>query len=324
VTAHKTALERWKNQLLKERGWDAKRAISKKMRTELRWWSRVREKWARRPMEKGRVHVRLQTDAGPLGWAATWRIEGEPSAELVGAFGPADVRKSSNVREMKAFKNALKSSARSWRGQHLEWTTDSVVAARYMKKIHGKHDHLVKLAKQINEILWKWSIRLSIRVMKGVEIEETDHLSRLHDKADWELARSAWLNIVSRWGTPTIDMFASRFSAKTEAYVTRTSDSQALWTDAFASTWAEWDHVYAFPPLKLALRTVAKVVKEEVPVATLVLPSNGGAWTPWLQSITVDQWCLPWGAVRDTVGRPVEMKLSVYLVSGLLLKRESA
>jgi hypothetical protein len=318
ASAHKTAIERWKNDLLKEKGWDEPETISRNMMKELKWWSVVRRGIASSPMSKGRVDVMVQTDAGPLGWAATWSRSGETWDELAGAFGRRDVQRSSNVRELKALKNVLKMRARSWRGTHLEWTTDSAVAARYVRKIHGRFDHLVKLARQVNELLWRSKILLSIKLVKGTEIPEVDLLSRLRDRADWTIQDQCWARIVARWGIPQLDLFASRFSTRAVNYVSKVPDSNALWTDAFASSWGDWSLVYAFPPPKLALKTVKKIITDGVREAILILPCAVGAWTHFLERITLDVISIPWGAVRDTTGRNVVIPLQAYRVSGLL------
>jgi hypothetical protein len=166
--------------------------------------------------------------------------------------------------------------------------------------------------------LWRSKILLSIKLVKGTEIPEVDLLSRLRDRADWTIQDQCWARIVARWGIPQLDLFASRFSTRAVNYVSKVPDSNALWTDAFASSWGDWSLVYAFPPPKLALKTVKKIITDGVREAILILPCAVGAWTHFLERITLDVISIPWGAVRDTTGRNVVIPLQAYRVSGLL------
>ena len=53
--------------------------------------------------------------------------------------------------------------------------------------------------------------------------------------------------ITERWGSPKIDMFASRLNYQTLPYVAWKPDPQAMAIDAFTLNW-DFPLIFAFPP----------------------------------------------------------------------------
>ncbi|CAJ0930806.1 unnamed protein product [Ranitomeya imitator] len=86
----------------------------------------------------------------------------------------------------------------------------------------------------------------------GVENWAADFLSR-QDLAsgEWELHPEVFQQICLRWGTPDVDLMASRLNAKVPNFIARSRDPQAIGVDALISPWHRFHFPYVFPPLLL-------------------------------------------------------------------------
>ena len=73
------------------------------------------------------------------------------------------------------------------------------------------------------------------------------------------------------WGSPSLDLFATRLNAKLPLYCSLVPDPQAVFEDAFHHPWDNLD-VYAFPPFPLVGRVVARVRETPNLSMTLVAP----------------------------------------------------
>ena len=77
--------------------------------------------------------------------------------------------------------------------------------------------------------------------------------------------------IICKWGSPTIDLFATHLNEKFPLYCSPIPDPQAVFEDAFRHPWKDLD-VYAFPPFHLVERVVARVRETPNLSMTLVAP----------------------------------------------------
>ena len=65
-----------------------------------------------------------------------------------------------------------------------------------------------------------------------------DEKSRLFDdKTEWRLNLLIFAQITQRFGTPTIDLFASRLNFQLKPYVAWAADPESSFTDAFTLNW---------------------------------------------------------------------------------------
>ena len=86
--------------------------------------------------------------------------------------------------------------------------------------------------------------------------------------AEWSLHPQVAKKIIRKWGSPTIDMFATHLNAKLPLYCSLIPDPQAVFEDTFRHPWKDLD-VYAFPPFHLVERAVARV--RETPNLSMTL-----------------------------------------------------
>jgi hypothetical protein len=74
--------------------------------------------------------------------------------------------------------------------------------------------------------------------------------------------------IVNQWGSPDVDLFASRLNHKVGQYFSWQPDPDCCGVDAFSVDWAQFGLAYAFPPFGLVGRVVNKALCER---ANLIL-----------------------------------------------------
>ena len=87
---------------------------------------------------------------------------------------------------------------------------------------------------------------------------DADQLSQnLNLNLEWMLSASVFESIVSLFGKPDIDLFASRLNAQVEDYVSWRPHPMAKFADAFSIEWSEF-FFYAFPPFLSCFQVCAK------------------------------------------------------------------
>ena len=121
---------------------------------------------------------------------------------------------------------------------------------------------------------WAKTIRVTMTAVHrpGVCNELADYLSRNRpDPTEWSLAQQTYNSIVSRWGKPQLDLFASPANHKAALWFSRLPQPGAAAVDAFNQSWTGW-FVYAFPPINLILKTLLKIRADKVQEVIMVTP----------------------------------------------------
>lgn len=89
---------------------------------------------------------------------------------------------------------------------------------------------------------------------------------------------------MDKFGSPDIDLFATRVNTKCKDYVSWTRDPEAIAIDAFTLQWNKF-FFYAFPPFILINRVLQKV-KAEKAIGILVVPDwPAQPWYPLFRSM---------------------------------------
>ena len=83
--------------------------------------------------------------------------------------------------------------------------------------------------------------------------------------------------VCDTFGTPEIDLFASRINRQTEKYVSSKPEPEAFAVDAFFINWSH-HFMYIFPPFSLLKKVIKKIYQDQA-TGILVFP----AWStqPW-------------------------------------------
>jgi hypothetical protein len=271
--AYIVELEIFKNELIKLGGWDCKAPLPEAVREEVRHWIQ-RTEFITMPMRfstEGAIWT--MGDAGPLGFG----FEGLDK-EIAGTWTEYERIQSTNFREITTWKREVYAFSEELMDEVSFYGTDSTVAKCYISKIYGKEPVLARLVAKV------WKFMETRRIMQipvhisQEEIASSDHLSRLRDKFDFTVPQGLFQSWCDKFRIqPTLDAFATRFSAKTERFCCIMRDSQAVSLDAFAMVW-RGEVVYAFPPAHLIHKVLTKVEEEEVTVILVHPLVKAASW----------------------------------------------
>ena len=252
--AHIKQLELEKNQaLLAHKGnFEGSMTLSAQAKCDITWWLghlQLERKVRLDPPER-----KLFTDASNEGMGAHM---GDLRAG--GRWSPEEKASHINVLELRAVLFGLQSLCQE-ESVHVQVFTDNTTALAYVKHMGGvKSVECNKVAKEI----WEWcevkNLWLTISHIPGVLNTLADFKSRnFVDNTEWQLNDKIWKKICKVFGTPSIDLFASRVNAKLARYVSWGPDPKACAVDAFSLTWNE-EFYYIFPPFSLVARTLQKL-----------------------------------------------------------------
>jgi hypothetical protein len=259
MVAHLVELEIAKKEMLRaNKSWDASHPLPPGAKEEREYW-RTTQNTQQTPLMIDWTKAEIaQGDAGPLGYGIVGR-----KGEQAGTWTNIQAQKSTNHREIEV--RAIYNQENIEEMAPLQiFQTDSSVHEAVAKRIYVKSESLARQTARIVIKLEKHGIRQRVVRISQEEIKRSDELSRLRDETDITLSIGAYRELCFRWKTtPTIDLFATRFSKKnTRFYAKRPEDILATAHDAFSQTWKD-ETVYAFPPPKMALKTVQKLIQSD-------------------------------------------------------------
>ena len=89
------------------------------------------------------------------------------------------------------------------------------------------------------------------------------------------------------WGTPELDLFASRLNCQVNVYVSWKPDLSAVAIDAFSIPWSAI-LCYMFPPISLLGQVLRKVVEEKAEAISIALLWTTQYWFSILLSLLID------------------------------------
>jgi hypothetical protein len=265
--------------LVKTVGWDVVTKFPMKVKEELHHWSLRIESlpWPIQWNLDQALHTK--GDAGPVGFG----IEGP--WETAGLWTHSQGQQSTNWRELMTWRYQIFEFVTYLENRLSIYDTDSTTAAAYVRKIYGHTPALARITADTFKFMEQHRIYQLPRVVSQDQIESSDLLSRLATKHDIQLRQTEFDRITQNWKfIPTIDLFATRFSAKTERFFSRTKDSLSLGTNAFLQSWSN-EVVYAFPPERLVLRTLNKIQLENCQAMVITMDSLTDNWLTLIRTM---------------------------------------
>ena len=179
-----------------------------------------------------------------------------------------------NLLEMKAVWLGLQSFQKIVTTHRVTMMCDNSTVVAYVSKQGGTHSRSMC---ELTSRLLKWTesidVHLEARYLPGQNNVLADLLSR-RDQAiatEWTLHRQGAKALLSEWGSPSIDLFASKLNAQLPVYCSLVPDDQAALEDAFRHPWDNLD-VYAFQPFALLGKVLSRVRQSRNCSMTLVAP----------------------------------------------------
>ena len=266
---------------------DAKVRLSAACIMDCQWWlnhAGTNEK----QILHGNPDITIVTDASrggtqPGGWGA---VRGE--IEAGGPWSPWECAFDINVLELLAVFFGLRSLCPHETNVHIQIKSDNTCAIAYINHMGGMHsERSDALARQI----WDWAISrhiwLSAVHVPGTE-NVADEASRIfHDNTEWKLNEEVFQSIVDIWGSPDVDMFASRLNAQLDRYVSWGPDPDAEAIDAFSLNWHD-EFMFLNPPFSLLPRVIQKLEMDKGRAILIAPIWKTQAWFAGLTNLLID------------------------------------
>ena len=194
-----------------------------------------------------------------------------------------------NYLEIKGVLFGLQSLCSDLTNCNIKVLSDNQTAVSYLRNMGGTH------SRDCNEIaretlMWckDRGISLAVTHLPGKLNVEADLASRhFHDDTEWSLDTHVYNSLITKWGNPEIDLFASRLNAKLPCYAAWKPDPCAHFIDAFTLDWSVFKLVYCFPPFSVIGKVLQKIIFSKT-TAILVLPDwPTQFWYPRVMSMLV-------------------------------------
>lgn len=273
--------------------YNATMPITESMKTELAWWKENIGTSVNK-IDKGNSEVTLETDATLQTWGAKCGV-----LKAGGYFKDSELKKCNNninACEILAIGLALKAFANIVAGKIVLVRTDNTSAVSYISHMGGTRSHCCNsLAHEV----WLWCIQnntwLTAEFIPGVLNVDADWESRhINDRTEWSLNEDMFQKITRKFGTPEVDLFASRLNAKLPRFVSWKPEPGAEYTNAFSFSWSNI-YGYCFPPFSLIARVVRKIKLDMADVLAIVPLWPNQAWfTPLMTLLIAHPVLLPW------------------------------
>ena len=187
-------------------GYEGSMYLSREAKQELKWW-RHNVKTRVKKIRSFHPSVILTTDASSEGWGAICNGE-----SIGGRWTPSELEKHINVLELEAVLLGLQSFFKNKREIEISVKSDNTTAISYINRMGGsKSKECLSVAKSIWNFCEDREIWVIASYIPGVDNNEADYMSRnFTDNTEWTLNPHIFDKICEKWGTPEIDMFASR------------------------------------------------------------------------------------------------------------------
>ena len=141
-----------------------------------------------------------------------------------------------------------------------------------------------QLCNDISTHIWDWCV-LNNAWVTGSHIPGKDNVvadvasRNINNRHEWKLDVHTFRLICEVFGTPSIDLFASRLNKQISPFCSWKPDPEATYFDAFSLNWARFSLPYLFLHFALISRCLQKIRAEQAK-GWIVVPF----WTsqPWM------------------------------------------
>lgn len=263
---------------------DRPMTLSLGAKEELHWWLRSLDH-SFNLISRGAPTLCLTSDASGLGWGAT-----DGNTHTGGRWNAHESLRAEqneiNYLELRAAFFALQSFCTNLNNTHVLIRMDNTTAVAYVNNMGGIKSTACNL---LAKAIWEWcqhrEIWLTAAYLPGKLNVIADGKSRkFNDQLEWMLHKTVFQDICSTFGTPDIDLFASRNNTQLNRYISWTPDPGSEAVDAFSVDWKPF-YFYAFPPFSLIMRCLIKVELDRAEGLLIVPKWPTQPWFPRLLSL---------------------------------------
>ncbi|KAH9640446.1 hypothetical protein HF086_018112 [Spodoptera exigua] len=274
--------ERYKYLSLKNtnNNYEAVMTIPKTLKSDFQWWNNAIDHSSCK-IKIDNYDLVIFSDASTTGWGVAC---GDQRAS--GLWNDDEIKQHINYLEIMAAYIGLKIFAKDMSNSQILLRIDNTTAISYINRMGGiQFPHLTHVTKQ----LWQWCEYKSLYVfasyIRSSENFEADQESRrLHPDIEWQLADYAYHKIEATFGSPDIDLFASRLNNKCQRYVSWHRDPDAYAVNSFTISWSDF-YFYAFPPFTMILKSLRKILLDRAEGIMVVPHWPTQPWYPLFKKL---------------------------------------
>lgn len=255
--------------------YDSTMELSPDLKHDFIWWKNNIMNTIK-PFRSGQFALEIFSDASLTGWGIF--CKGETSN---GFWSLSESQNHINYLELRAAFIGLQCFAQDLSNKEILLRIDNTTAISYINRMGGvQYEHLNAITREI----WQWCEDRQIFVfasyIKSKDNVDADRESRCTNiDTEWELSSVAFHEITKAFGSPDIDLFASRLNAKCSKYISWKRDPNAFNIDAFTVDWKDY-FFYCFPPFSLILKSLRKIIEDEASGIIVVPYWPSQPWYP--------------------------------------------
>ena len=168
--------------------------------------------------------------------------------------------------------------------------TDNITALSYIRHQGGTHSwDLYQIARDIWLLITELQAHIQVQHISGSKNTYADLLSRpkLYQATEWSIHPKVTQTLFNIWGTPQIDLFASKWNHKLPSYCSIIPDQNAFHIDSLSF---RWDKIigYAYPPPKILPLVINHIEKHSCQIILIAPLWPRAPWYPRLLKLLVD------------------------------------
>ena len=263
---------------------DKKMTLSPTARDDIKWWI-DNACSSKKHLDHGKFDHVLYTDASNKGWGANM------SNSTTGReWSLLEKDHRINYLEIRAILLGLQSLCRDLSHADIMIMSDNATAVAYINNMGGSHS---PSCNDTARAVWEWCIGQDIWLtashIPGKLNVIADKASRAFDNSkEWKLDTAVYVQLTSQFGTPEVDMFASRLNYQMMPYVSWHPDPRAWAIDAFALDWRNM-FFYAFPPFSVIPQILQKLDAAQAQTILIVPNWPTQPWYPTLTKLLIQR-----------------------------------
>lgn len=258
------------------------------LRQALRWWSIPANLASSAPIRDAPPTVHLWTDASTSGFGA----HNDSGGYIQGHWSEAHIGLHINAKELLAIALALESELVPKQSSTVIFTDSKVAFFTVKNKGSNRSTVLQSIEDRVLKATELKNLSILPIHLKGESNVTADALSR--DKpipSEWTLTHQAFQALIREVGwKPQVDLMATPENTKLHTYISPYQVMGAAGVDFFATNLKQFTRVYLFPPQKLILKCLVRLLQFQgraIIIAPL-LPSQ--PWFPVLKDRASHCW----------------------------------
>lgn len=257
--------------ILKAYSWESYIPLSPESIEQIKFWQSNLEKVNTRNISDSDKYSKIvYSDASTTGYAG-YEVN-TANGVSHGMWDVEESQKSSTWRELTAVYRVLLSLSHILANQSVRWFTDNQGVSAIAVK-GSMNSELQNIAIEIFRVCMSKCIHLSMEWIPRSLNEKADYYSKIVDHDDWGVSFEIMSIIQSRFGSLSVDWFASNHNAKLPRFYSRFWNDSCAGIDAFTESWST-DFGLFVPPIPIVNRVIKKMCYDKAK-GVLVIP----AWT---------------------------------------------